>query len=79
MRVGLVVLLAVLITRPAVGRLDILMVAQSKLVPLNYLNIVQPAESGILKDIPVTDGRAMRVGQVLMHMDAVLSEADHAR
>ena len=33
------------------GRLDIVAVADGKLVPASYLKIVQPAEQGIVKEI----------------------------
>jgi hemolysin D len=59
-----------------VGRLDIVAVAQGKLVPQTFLKIVQPAESGIVKEILVGEGDAVREGQVLVRMDTRLSDAD---
>ena len=59
-----------------VGRLDIVAVADGKLVPGTYLKIVQPAEAGVVKEILVREGEAVRAGQVLMRMDAALSESD---
>lgn len=58
------------------GRLDIVAVAQGKLVPQSFLKIVQPAESGIVREILVREGDAVKEGQVLVRMDASLSEAD---
>jgi HlyD family secretion protein len=58
------------------GQLDIVAVADGKLVPSNYLKIVQPAEQGIVKEILVREGEAVKEGQVLIRMDAVLSEAE---
>jgi hemolysin D len=58
------------------GRLDIVAVADGKLVPSSYLKIVQPAEQGIVKDILVREGESVQVGQVLIRMDSVLSNAD---
>lgn len=60
----------------ALARLDIVAVAEGKLVPAGYLKIVQPAESGIVKEIAVREGEAVRAGQVLARMDAALAEAD---
>jgi len=58
------------------GRLDIVAVADGKLVPSSYLKIVQPAEQGIVKEILVREGEAVREGQVLIRMDSVLTQAD---
>lgn len=58
------------------GRLDIVAVAEGKLVPSSYLKIVQPAEQGIVKEILVKEGEAVKQGQVLIRMDSVLAAAD---
>lgn len=58
------------------GKLDIVAVADGKLVPGSYLKIVQPAEHGIVREILVSEGAAVRAGEVLMRMDAVLTDAD---
>ncbi len=60
----------------ALGRLDIVAVAEGKLVPSSYLKIVQPAEQGIVKEILVTEGERVKEGQTLIRMDAALTEAD---
>jgi hemolysin D len=58
------------------GRLDIVAVADGKLVPSSYLKIVQPAEQGIVKEILVREGESVRAGQVLVRMDPALTQAD---
>jgi HlyD family secretion protein len=58
------------------GRLDIVAVADGKLVPSSYLKIVQPAEQGIVKEILVREGETVAGGQVLIRMDAALAQAD---
>jgi HlyD family secretion protein len=60
----------------ALGRLDIVAVAEGKLVPSTYVKIVQPAEQGIVKELLVTEGEVVRAGQVLVRMDPSFSEAD---
>jgi HlyD family secretion protein len=74
--IGLLALLAALLVWAALGRLDVVAVAEGKLVPQSYLKIVQPAEAGIVKQILVQEGQAVTAGQVLMRMDAALSESD---
>jgi HlyD family secretion protein len=58
------------------GRLDIVAVAEGKLVPQSYVKIVQPAESGIVKEILIREGETVKAGQTLLRMDALLTEAD---
>lgn len=59
-----------------IGKLDIVAVAEGKLIPESYVKIVQPAESGIVKDIMVREGQSVKAGQILMRMDTLISEAD---
>jgi hemolysin D len=72
----LLALVAVLLAWAFLGQLDIVASAQGKLVPATQIKIVQPAEAGIVKAILVREGDAVRKDQVLIRMDAVLSEAD---
>src|SRR5258708_35786194 len=72
----LVALLAGLLLWAVFGRLDIVAVAEGKLVPSSYLKIVQPSEQGIVKEILGKEGEAVKAGQVLIRMDAALTDAD---
>lgn len=72
----LLALLGALLLWAAIGRLDIVAVAEGKLIPESYVKIVQPAESGIVKEILVREGQSVKAGQVLMRMDTLISEAD---
>jgi HlyD family secretion protein len=73
---ALLALLAFLLVWALLGRLDIVAVAEGKLVPSGYLKIVQPSEAGIVKEILVQEGERVRAGQTLMRMDALIAEAD---
>jgi HlyD family secretion protein len=72
----LIALLAGIALWVVFGRLDIVAVADGKLVPSSYLKIVQVAEQGIVREILVREGEAVREGQVLIRMDSVLATAD---
>jgi len=72
----LIGLLVCLLLWSVFGKLDIVAVAEGKLVPSTYLKIVQPSEQGIVKEILVKEGQAVKAGQVLIRMDAVLAGAD---
>jgi HlyD family secretion protein len=69
-------LLAGLLLWSVVGQLDIIAVAPGRLVPSSYVKVVQPADAGIIKAILVREGDLVQKDQVLVRMDASLSEAD---
>ena len=71
-------LFAVMLTWACFGRLDIIAVAQGKLIPSSYVKIVQPADSGVLREILVGDGQEVKAGQVLLRMDTQVNDADQA-
>src|SRR5688572_28399430 len=70
-------LFGVLLVWASVARLDIVAVAQGRLVPQTYVKIVQPAEAGIVREILVEEGESVRAGQPLIRLDATLAAADH--
>jgi HlyD family secretion protein len=69
-------LVAAALAWAALSKLDIVAVAEGKLVPAGYLKIVQPSEQGVIKEIFVREGELVREGQVLMRMDTALLAAD---
>jgi HlyD family secretion protein len=71
-----VILFAALFLWATLGKLDVVAVAEGKLVPASYLQIVQPSEQGIVREILVREGARVAAGQLLMRMDAKLAEAD---
>ena len=69
-------LFAVLLAWSLLARLDIVAVAEGRLVPQSYTKIVQPAEAGIVKDVLVSEGHEVMQGQVLIRLDPTLAGAD---
>jgi HlyD family secretion protein len=69
-------LIAAALAWAAAAKLDIVALAEGKLVPAGYLKIVQPSEQGVIKEIFVREGELVREGQVLMRMDTALLAAD---
>ena len=72
----LLFMLSGLIAWALLGRLDVVAVADGKLVPFSYVKIVQPFEAGIVKQILVRAGESVSAGQVLMRMDPQNAAAD---
>ncbi|PPD55373.1 MAG: secretion protein HylD [Methylotenera sp.] len=73
---GVLVLFLLMFLWACLGRLDVVSVAEGKLVPVSYIKIVQPAEAGIVRDIAIKEGQSVQQGQILIRMDANLSEAE---
>ncbi|HVF63183.1 MAG TPA: HlyD family type I secretion periplasmic adaptor subunit [Casimicrobiaceae bacterium] len=69
-------LLAALALGLFAGRLDIVAIADGRLVPRTLLKIVQPAEAGVVRDILVDEGATVVAGQPLLRLDARLADAD---
>jgi len=72
----LLALLASTLLWAAFARLDIVAVAEGKLVPSGYLKIVQPVEQGVIVEVLVREGERVAHGQLLARMDAALLAAD---
>lgn len=72
----LVSLVAALILWAWLGKLDVVAVANGRLIPVGQLKVVQPPESGIVTELLVREGDRVTAGQVLMRMDPLLNEAD---
>src|SRR5204863_4442260 len=63
----------------AVGRIDIVAVAQGKVVPQGRTKVVQALEIGVVRAIHVQDGDRVTAGQPLLDLDPTDASADHER
>lgn len=72
------VLVLALLIWAAFGQLDIIASAEGKLVPQTLVKVVQPAESGIVRELLVNEGDSVLAGQVLARLDTTLAGADQA-
>lgn len=73
---GLIAIVGALLLWVCLAQLDIVATAQGRLVPISYTKVVQPAESGVVSEILVRDGDVVKAGQVLLRLDARLSNTD---
>ncbi|MBM3224079.1 MAG: HlyD family type I secretion periplasmic adaptor subunit [Candidatus Tectomicrobia bacterium] len=58
---------------------DVIAVAQGKIIPTGYSKVIQPLESGVIRAIHVQNGQEVHAGQVLIELDITASSADHER
>ncbi|MBB5470760.1 hemolysin D [Paraburkholderia sp. CI2] len=73
----LIVALAVIVLAIAVfAKLDIVATAKGKLVPNGRVKIVQPAITGVVREIAVRDGQRVAAGQLLLKLDTTQAVAD---
>lgn len=72
--------LAIIATAVALlGRLDIVASARGKLVPSERVKLVQPAVTGVVRGIRVSDGQRVAAGELLMELDPTQAVADSSK
>lgn len=72
-------LFTVAIVWASIGEIDIVAVAQGKIIPSDHSKVIQPLESGVITAIHVRDGQAVKQGDLLIELDATTSGADEDR
>lgn len=63
----------------AFGHVDIVAVAEGKIIPTGHSKQIQPLEKGVVKVIHVVDGQAVEKGDPLIELDQTLTAADQER
>lgn len=76
--VTVAVLIGLLLAWSVFAQLDIIATAEGRLVPISFTKLIQPAEAGVVTEILVKDGDAVKEGQLLLKLDARASQADTA-
>lgn len=61
------------------GHIDIVAVAQGKIIPSDYSKVIQPLDSGVIKKIHVREGKHVKSGDVLIELDPTTTGADRER
>ena len=62
-----------------VGHIDIVAVAQGKIIPSGYSKVIQPLENGVIRAIHVKDGQVVRKGEALIELDPTVTGAELER
>ncbi len=61
------------------GHIDVVAVAPGRIVPNDRTKVIQSFETATVKAIRVADGQVVKVGDVLIELDATTTTADSAR
>jgi hemolysin D len=72
------VLLAIALAWASLGHIDIVAVAQGRVVVGDGTKVIQPLEPGVVRRILVQDGARVQAGQALVELDATYASADKA-
>ena len=62
-----------------IGKIDIVAVAQGKIIPGDRIKVIQPLEIGTVLAIHVQEGQTVKQGDPLIELDATSSGADQQR
>lgn len=76
---ALMVLFLIALIWSVMGKVDIVAVAQGKIVPNGKSKVIQPLEAGIVKTILVDNGQHVTAGQPLIELDPTDAAADFAK
>ncbi len=58
------------------GEIDIVTIAQGKIIPSGRVKIIQPFEIGVVREIYVKEGQPVKTGDPLIDLDATATRAD---
>lgn len=61
------------------GSVDVIAIAQGKIVPTGRTKIIQPLEAGVIRAIHVHDGQKVKAGEVLLEIDPTINGAERDR
>lgn|SRR3990167_738523 len=75
----LVTLFAIVIVWACFGQVDIVAVAEGKIIPSSQVKQIQPLEKGVIKQILVQEGDRVKAGDPLVELDRTLTAADQQR
>ncbi|GAA5083102.1 HlyD family type I secretion periplasmic adaptor subunit [Lysobacter panacisoli] len=72
----LVAFLAIALLWASLGRLDMVAVAEGKVIPRGNVKVIQPADYGVVRAIYVVEGESVAAGAPLIDLDPTVSQAE---
>jgi len=61
------------------GSVDVIAIAQGKIIPTGRTKIIQPMEAGVIRAIHVHDGQKVKAGEVLLEIDPTINGSERDR
>jgi hemolysin D len=62
-----------------IGKVDIVAVAQGKIIPSGHSKVIQPLETGTIKKLHVKEGQRVNRGDILLELDTTTTAAELQR
>lgn len=76
---AIVLLFVIAVLWATFGKIDIVAVAQGKVVPSERVKVIQPLETAVIELIHVKEGQSVKVGQPLITLNTNITQADVRR
>lgn len=72
----IILFFAIAVAWACIGHVNVVAVAHGKLVPSSHVKVIQPLESGVVRNIHVREGERVEAGQLLIELDSTATGAD---
>ncbi|HJP68052.1 MAG TPA: HlyD family type I secretion periplasmic adaptor subunit [Sphingomicrobium sp.] len=72
----IIVVFVAALTWALIGVVDIVAVAQGKIIPNGRTKTIQPFETGVVRAIHVRDGQSVKAGDILIELDPTITGAE---
>ncbi len=75
----IIILFVIAVSWACVGEVDIVAVAEGKIISKSRIKDIQPLEKGVVKAILVSEGEKVKAGQPLVELDQTLTTSEQTR
>jgi hemolysin D len=77
--VTIIAIFCVAVAWATIGKVDIVVTANGKIIPSGRTKLIQPLEAGVVRAILVHDGQQVRAGESLIELDPTMTTAERDR
>src|SRR5713226_9803309 len=74
--VTLIALFVLALAWASLSHVDIVATATGKIIPTGHSKVIQPFETGVVRNIRVADGQNVNAGDVLIELDPTINEGE---